>query len=197
MSRFETDLEFEKENFNKQDTFYNTFKGIDKIIRTNFDNINGRKLQENDIDVVLLSNEGRTYTISEKHVRNNYGNLLIEVYSSIESFVSGWMEKSKAKNLVYFIDDEYVPEVVVVNMQELQEVFKKYKILEQVKSKCGDFCKSNKHSADFLVNICNKEVNCRIIKAQNEGYTTLSICIPYSALDIDIKKYYWNGKKKS
>lgn len=47
MSRFEIDLEFEKENFNKQDTFYNTFKGIAKIIRTNFDNINGRKLQDN------------------------------------------------------------------------------------------------------------------------------------------------------
>lgn len=196
MSSFENDLKFEQENQERYDRFYKGFCGFSMIIRTDYSTEAGRKLQEMDIDAVVLSDEGDVYTISEKHRRNNYNDLLIEIYSSYCSFSPGWIETSKARNLVIFTDDILVPEVIVVDMKNLQSFLSKYRIIEQVKEDCSNFYFSRKSSERKIINIEGRPVKCRLVRSENKGYATISLAIPWSSIQAEYKVYDWNGKRK-
>lgn len=197
MSRFENDLKFEKDNQTRYYSFYNGHGDIVNVIRTDFSTDKGRKLQEMDIDVVAVMNTGKVTTISEKHRRNNYNDLLIEIYSSYSSFSPGWMETSRAKNLVIFIDDILNPEVIIVDMESLQSFLSKHRIIEQVKENCSSFYSSGKSSERKVINIEGRPVECRLVRSENDGYATISLAIPWSSINTEYKVYDWNGKRKS
>lgn len=104
-------LAYEKSQHQKADKFYKS-KGALEIERMEYDSTRfGRSKQLDDIDcVVRFYNEPQPIPISEKFRRNKYEDILFEIFSDVQYRKPGWMIKSQAQRLCYFMGDHDVYE---------------------------------------------------------------------------------------
>ena len=121
---FSTSLSYEQSKFSVQDRFYTERLGAKAISRADFSNDVGKNLQRKDVDVQFVY-QGRQINVSEKNRTKDYGDLLLEVYSKFPD-TPGWMDKSDADFLAYFVPRK----VYWINKRELEHFY--HKILDIV-----------------------------------------------------------------
>ena len=104
-------LAYEKAQHQKADRFYKSRGALD-IDRMEYDDVRfGRPKQLDDIDcVVKFYNESQPVSISEKFRRKKYDDVLFEIFSDVVERKPGWMIRSQAQRLCYFMDDHDVYE---------------------------------------------------------------------------------------
>ena len=104
-------LAYEKSQHQKADRFYKSRGALD-IDRMEYDDVRfGRPKQFDDIDcVVKFYNESQPVPISEKFRRKKYDDVLFEIFSDVVERKPGWMIRSQAQRLCYFMDDHDVYE---------------------------------------------------------------------------------------
>lgn len=104
-------LAYEKAQHQKADRFYKSRGALD-IDRMEYDDVRfGRPKQLDDIDcVVKFYNESQPVPISEKFRRKKYDDVLFEIFSDVVERKPGWMIRSQAQRLCYFMDDHDVYE---------------------------------------------------------------------------------------
>lgn len=104
-------LAYEKTQHQKADRFYKSQGALD-IDRMEYDNVRfGRPKQLDDIDcVVKFYNESQPVPISEKFRRKKYDDVLFEIFSDVVERKPGWMIRSQAQRLCYFMEDHDVYE---------------------------------------------------------------------------------------
>lgn len=118
---FDSDLRFEQSKFAVQNSFYQRLYGSDiRIERADYDTISGRNLQRKDIDLIIHLPNGSTISVSEKHRKAFYGDILVEFYSKFPNTL-GWMDNSEADIMTYFIPGK----VVVIDKKELVNFYKR------------------------------------------------------------------------
>lgn len=100
---FDKSLEKEKEAGRHADLFYKRAPfAVQSINRYNQDTPAHLVLQRQDIDLNISFDDGRTYAVSEKFRKRDYNDLLLEIYSKYPH-TKGWVHKSKAYRLAYFL----------------------------------------------------------------------------------------------
>lgn len=114
---FNEDLAFEQSQFQLQDNFYKKL-GAREVVRTKYNTKIGKALQRDDIDVVVTFDSG-IKKLSEKHREQDYGDILIEMHSKYPN-EPGWIKKSKADGLAYFVKGK---KVFLLNMPLLKQLF--------------------------------------------------------------------------
>ena len=104
-------LAYEKSQHQKADRFYKSQGALD-IERMEYDDVRfGRPKQLDDIDcVVKFYNESQPVPISEKFRRKKYDDVLFEIFSDVVERKPGWMIRSQAQRLCYFMEDQDVYE---------------------------------------------------------------------------------------
>ena len=104
-------LAYEKAQHQKADRFYKSRGALD-IDRMEYDDVRfGRPKQLDDIDcVVKFYNESQPVPISEKFRRKKYDDVLFEIFSDVVERKPGWMIRSQAQRLCYFMEDHDVYE---------------------------------------------------------------------------------------
>lgn len=104
-------LAYEKAQHQKADRFYKSRGALD-IDRMEYDDVRfGRPKQLDDIDcVVKFYNESQPVSISEKFRRKKYDDVLFEIFSDVAERKPGWMVRSQAQRLCYFMEDHDVYE---------------------------------------------------------------------------------------
>ena len=104
-------LAYEKSQHQKADRFYKSRGALD-IDRMEYDDVRfGRPKQLDDIDcVVKFYNESQPVSISEKFRRKKYDDVLFEIFSDVVERKPGWMIRSQAQRLCYFMEDHDVYE---------------------------------------------------------------------------------------
>lgn len=191
---FNTDLGFEHSKFAVQDAFYLRYFGSNiRIDRIGFDSQENQDLQRHDIDLIITLGNGKRISISEKHRKNFYGDILIECYSKFPD-VLGWMDNSDADYMAYFVPGQ----VVMINKRQLVDFYKQHLKSNQIDNIFANLIKNNpRRSQKFTstLNIYIKERNLNLsakltfIQAYNHPYGssdewyTESIAVPLKILD--------------
>ncbi len=171
---FNESINYEQTQFERADTYYRKL-GATEIKRCDYNTCEGRILQCEDIDVQIYI-KGKWINISEKHRANDYGDLLLEVYSMYPDELS-WIYKSKADLLFYF-----TPESICQVHEKKLKAF----ALEKLFPNAIDidyFARSNKEFQRKNIDIDGTTYTVNYIKARNKSWNTISISIPYSMLD--------------
>lgn len=100
---WKSDLEFEKKMMPKADLYYKTVWGAHEILRYDWGDSYGRKIQKKDIDCTVYIRKPSGFIdvkdISEKFRRHNYGDILVELRNGTKP---GWGLTSEAQGLCYF-----------------------------------------------------------------------------------------------
>lgn len=118
-------LAYEKSQQQKADRFYKSQGALD-IDRMEYDDVRfGRPKQLDDIDcVVKFYNESQPVSISEKFRRKKYDDALFEIFSDIKERKPGWMIRSQAQRLCYFMGDHDVYEFD--DLETIREICKEF-----------------------------------------------------------------------
>lgn len=118
-------LAYEKSQQQKADKFYKS-KGAIDIDRMEYDDVSfGRPKQLDDIDcIVTFHNESQPVPISEKFRRKKYDDALFEIFSDVENRKAGWMIRSQAQRLCYFMGDHDVYEFD--DLETIREICKEF-----------------------------------------------------------------------
>lgn len=125
---FQNSLSYEQQNFKIQDKVY-TDLGATDITRYVFDSQEGNAMQYDDIDVSFsVHNSKWRVFVSEKRRKNDYGDVLIEVYSDYASNRLGWIYPKKPQNyagptpsvLAYYVGTN---KVYFIDYKELQSFY--------------------------------------------------------------------------
>lgn len=182
---FKKDLEFEQSKFEIQNNFYIS-KNCEIVRRVGYDSEEDKKLQNDDIDIIIKC-DGKIFNISEKYRKTNYGDVLLEVYSSYEDRKVGWTKISKSDFIYIFIDDDNKNKqcVVGISTKSLLNFINSHKIFEKISD--NDIKYVIKEHKTKCVNIDG--YICRLISSTNETYHTISLCVPYKMLDDNGVKY--------
>lgn len=102
---FNRDLEYSLEQREEElfDNFYfRVFPELDNK-RDNIIFVTDIKLQKKGIDKILILNTGQKISIDEKKRRENYNDILLEIWSNYENKVKGWLFTSCCHYIVYAI----------------------------------------------------------------------------------------------
>lgn len=118
------------------------------------------KVQKRGIDKSIYLESGGIITIDEKKRREDYGDILIEIWSSKEDRIRGWLLKSECNYIVYII--EPANKVYLLPTLLLRLCWEDNK--EKWKNKYPQIC------------------------AKNKGYTTVSYAMPTEILLSSIEK---------
>lgn len=188
---FDSDLRFEQSKFAVQNSFYKRLYGNDiRIERADYDTEAGRMLQRKDIDLILHLPDGKSISISEKHRKSFYGDILVEFYSKFPHTL-GWMDNSEADVMTYFVPGK----VVVINKKELVNFYKttlKNLNFEQLFSQLVSAKPRRSASESQFVTINGRREKVTIIQAYNhpdgsfDSWYTESVAISLNILR-------WNG----
>lgn len=191
---FTLSSEFEKNWQPIADSFYKSKYADSVIKRYNSNTKEDLEFQKKDIDLTLILSD-RSIHISEKFRKEDYGDLLIELYSKYPD-VKGWMRNSEAEFLVYFTPNK----IYTINKTDLAKWFETEKLEEKLKQEIFDFQSSNlyKSSRKKTEFISSKEntISIYLIQAYNKmkdgEWHTLSLTISWNDLEkegVQFKKY--------
>lgn len=160
---FKECLEFERKGYERQDKFYmQHFHCIPFNERIPYEE--NRQYQKSDRDLDFIYN-GKVESISEKNRKKDRTDTLFEIWSAWPND-EGWAMHSNATLLCYFMPSS----IIVVNMKDMLKILKDpaNKISRQVKE-YEEGCRS----MDIWIN--GKFYYLPVIRAQNEGYSSISI----------------------
>lgn len=161
-------LKVEKSQFEKNDKIYR------KLFLNNPHRVDYNKypeIQRADIDLVIKNRQGNPVRISEKYRKVDYGDILFEVYSVFPND-RGWAMGSKADILAYW----FPTRVVIIDMKKVVEVFEKNEVTKKI-----HLIETSKALHSMILN--GKTFYPYIIRADNKGYSTLSITLKFEDLD--------------
>lgn len=164
---FKECLKFEQEGYDRQDKFYlQHFGCIPFNERIPYEE--NRRYQKSDRDLDFIYN-GEVKSISEKRRKDDFPDTLFEIYS-VWPNEKGWAMHSYADLLCYFMPSS----VMVVNMQDAVGVLVNNDIPNQIVRYEGYTMK------DFTIN--GNKYKLPVIRAQNDGYSTISIALTDSQM---------------
>ncbi len=192
--RFRDSTHFEKKRQPIADSFYKSKYSDCVIKRYDSDSNEDLEFQKKDIDLTLILPD-RSIHISEKFRKEDYGDLLIELYSKYPD-VKGWMRNSEAEFLVYFTPTK----IYTINKKDLAEWFETENLEEKLKKEIFNFHSSNlyKSSRRKTEFISSKEntISIYLIQAYNKmkdgEWHTLSLTISWNDLEtegVQVKKF--------
>ena len=190
---FENSLGYEQSKFSEQDKFYtNQLKAV-TIKRFDFDNPEEKEFQKNDIDLMLVFDDGREpIFVSEKSRKAKYNDILLEAYSKYPNEF-GWVKKCRAHYMAYFMDGK----VYWIREKTLKEFCAKY-LREVIDPKDFDLRHLGKKSTSVpkLAKINGKTEKLWFVQAYNKSgdaeWFTESITIPVDCLKrcgVEIKEF--------
>ena len=165
-------LAYEKTQHQKADRFYKSRGALD-IDRMEYDDVRfGRPKQLDDIDcVVKFYNESQPVSISEKFRRKKYDDVLFEIFSDVVERKPGWMIRSQAQRLCYFMEDHDVYE---------------FDDLETIREICREFL--SQRSEDDI-----KKINSNIWSEFTFIYKNCEYTIPVLSVTSTGKHGGWSG----
>lgn len=166
------------------DNFYLSKYPSSEIIRYDNDSETDLSFQRKDIDLSLKIEE-RMIHISEKFRKDDFGDLLIELYSKYPH-KKGWMENSEADFIAYFCPKT----VYFIDKKELLTWFQSEMILENLENELRIFHNSNLQKSSrirTIMTLNNKSnINLDLIQAYNQTsdaeWHTISIGIKWNDL---------------
>ena len=139
-------------------------------------------MQREDIDLLIDIGDKKDIKISEKLRQKNYGDVLLEVWSLYENEVPGWFVEGKSDLLCIFFRDYKNPQVAIINTQELRAVYELFK--DQITNSDWDYLiRTNKTRSVKRITVNGKAYDCTLVRAENETYNTMSVCVPFSMLE--------------
>lgn len=159
-NEFHSDLEYsleKRENEIFDSFYYRIFPGL-KLIEFAKD----IGIQRKGIDKILYFESGRQITIDEKKRREDYGDILLELWSVWEQKKRGWMFTAQCDYIVYAVMPSQKVYLLPVLLLRRAWLNNKEKWIEKAKD--------------------NTNKQYKIISAQNPGYVTISIAIPTNEL---------------
>jgi hypothetical protein len=150
--------------------------------------------QKKDIDLTLVTG-GRIIQISEKFRKEDYGDLLIELYSKYPTHL-GWMENSHADYLAYYAKDS----VYIVDKHRLIKWFEDENFAINLSAEIENFYSrhitSSARSKIKWVTKSENKIQIDLIQAFNQSgsdqWHTLSLAIAWNDLKkegLSFKKY--------
>lgn len=104
-NNFYSSLNYEDQQKPRAELLYKSM-GFYNIKRCSWDTDGGKKNQRDDIDVIMRDTDGKIVHISEKFRAKDWGDMMIELYSSFNPgkyHKSGWGLTSKADYYFYFV----------------------------------------------------------------------------------------------
>lgn len=191
---FTLSSDFEKNWQPIADSFYKSKYKDCVIKRYDSDSKEDLEFQKKDIDLTLIL-EDRSIHISEKFRKEDYGDLLIEIYSKYPS-QQGWMGNSKADYLAYYAKDT----VYIIEKHGLIRWFEEENFVTNLSARIEDFHKKhiNSSARSKMEWETKKEnrIQLDLIQAYNQfgsdHWHTLSIAIAWTDLKkegLSFKKY--------
>ncbi len=160
MNDFAVDLEYSLEK--REDKFFDNFyfrifKGLKQIKL-----VSDIHLQKEGVDKILLFENGKQLLVDEKKRRKDYGDILLEEWSVVETRKKGWVG-----------DPKKVTDYIVYAIMPSKKVYLlPYQLLQ--------FAWRNNYS--------EWKNKYRTVYAQNKNYKTSSLCIPSDVLLNAIKE---------
>lgn len=165
---FKECLKIEREGYDRQDKFYlQHFHCIPFNERIPYEENRNYQCSDRDLDFIY---NGEVKSISEKNRTKDFPDTLFEIYSKYNFNKLGWGMESTATLLCYFLPSS----VMVVNMQDAVGVLANNDIQKQVGWYEGYTMN------DFTIN--GNKYKLPIIRAQNDGYSTISIALTDSQM---------------
>jgi len=192
--RYNRSSEYEKFWQPIADEFYTSKYPKCELKRYNSNSSEDIEFQKKDIDLTLILEDTSIY-ISEKFRKEDYGDLLIEIYSKYPSH-QGWMANSHADYLAYYAKDI----VYIIEKHGLIRWFEEENFVKNLSAKIEDFHKKHMHSSvrskiKWVTKSENK-IQIDLIQAFNQSgsdqWHTLSLAIAWNDLKkegLSFKKY--------
>lgn len=192
--RYDKSSEYEKFWQPKADKFYSSKYPACGLKRYDSHSLEDLEFQRKDIDLTITI-EDRKIHISEKYRKDDYGDLLIELYSKYPT-VHGWMYHSEADFITYFTPKK----VYVIDKKKLTQWFEVLEIEEKLRSEILHFHSNNRRqSSRIKLNFKSPSGNNLSIyliqafnKIDNTEWHTMSLTVAWEDLvkeGLEIKQY--------
>lgn len=167
---FKECLKIEREGYERQDKFYMQHFGcIPFEERIPYEENRNYQCSDRDLNFIY---KGEVKSISEKRRIRDFTDTLFEIYSKYNFNDLGWGMESTADLLCYFMPSS----VMVVNMKDAVGVLANPE--NEIATQVGWY--EDYTMKDFTIN--GNKYKLPIIRAQNEGYSTISIALTDSQM---------------
>lgn len=173
---FDESLHYERASSARADRFYRGQLNATEVERYDRDTPEDMEMQHRDIDVRIRV-DGVDMYVSEKFRKSAWDDLLIELYSNYPA-VRGWTATGSADLLAYFLPGK----VLIFREADVRAFYDKLAAAIPGADLDG-FCA---HAAECrskqLEITLASPCTVRLLAALNDGYTTLSVAVPFDVL---------------
>lgn len=173
---FDESLHYERTSAARADSFYREQLNATEVERYDRDTPDDMEMQHRDIDVRIRV-DGVDMYVSEKFRKRGWDDLLLELYSKYPA-VRGWTETGSPDLLAYFLPDK----ILIFREADVRRFYDRL-VVAIPEKELADFYAHAHEVRSKQLRVCLSKPCCvRLLAALNDGYTTLSVAIPFHVL---------------